>query len=232
MEPRDLWQRFETVHAVTYFTPECRDAHQAAGLKGFWMGYFAGRAAPLGAVGPAVVGSLFFNFHEAMVRRALPDAWKRATPAAVIAERSAAAAAVLRRLDPSIDERARTCERLAAARRCRRAAVGRALFAANRELQPDDGVEAHAGTRARPCANTAVTVTSPPSRRPVSTVARRTRCSSWRRVRPPRYTRTCGRWSPGVGRSRPRVAGGAAVCSTATARSPSPARTCATRSSR
>jgi hypothetical protein len=142
VEPRELWQRFETVHAVTYFTPECRDAHAATGLKGFWMGYFAGRAAPLGAVGPAVVGSLFFNFHEAMVRRALPDAWERATPATVIAERSAAAAAALRRLDPSIDERAaRVNDSL---RRAVAAApvVGRALFAANRELRPDDEVEA------------------------------------------------------------------------------------------
>jgi hypothetical protein len=142
VEPRELWQRFETVHAVTYFTPECRDAHQAAGLKGFWMGYFAGRAAPLGAIGPAVVGSLFFNFHEAMVRRALPDAWERATPAAVIAERSAAAAAALRRLDPSIDERAARVNRSLRLAVEAAPAVGRALFAANRELEPDDDVEA------------------------------------------------------------------------------------------
>ena len=46
------------------------------GLRGFWMGYpFVGRAAPLGAVGPAVVTATFFNFHPEMVRRAIPDAW-------------------------------------------------------------------------------------------------------------------------------------------------------------
>jgi hypothetical protein len=142
VEPRDLWQRFETVHAVTYFTPECRDAHQAAGLKGFWMGYFAGRAAPLGAVGPAVVTSLFFNFHEAMVGRALPDAWERATPAAVIAERSAAAAAALRRIDPSVDERAARVNRSLRSAVAAAPVGGRALFAANRDLAPDDEVEA------------------------------------------------------------------------------------------
>lgn len=142
MEPRELWQRFETVHAVTYFAPECRDAHEAAGLKGFWMGYFAGRAAPLGAVGPAVVTSLFFNFNEAMVRRALPDAWNRATPAAVMAERSAAAADVLRRLDPAVDGRARRLNPLLQVAVAAAPVAGRTLFAANRDLAPDDDVEA------------------------------------------------------------------------------------------
>jgi hypothetical protein len=142
VEPRELWQRFETVHAVTYFAPECRDAHDAAGLKGFWMGYFAGRAAPLGAVGPAVVTSLFFNFNEAMVRRALPDAWDRATPATIIAERSAAAAAALRRLDPAVDGRARRLNPLLQVAVAAGPVAGRTLFAANRDLSPDDDVEA------------------------------------------------------------------------------------------
>jgi hypothetical protein len=141
VEPRELWQRFETVHAVTYFAPECRDAHEAAGLRGFWMGYFAGRAAPLGAVGPDVVTSLFFNFHPAMVRRALPDAWDRAGPATIIAERSAAAAAVLRRLDPPIDERARQLNTVLRVAVAAAPTAGRTLFAANRELAPDDEVE-------------------------------------------------------------------------------------------
>lgn len=47
---RELWQRVETIHAVTYFAPESHAAAKAAGLKGFWMGYFGFRAAPLGAV--------------------------------------------------------------------------------------------------------------------------------------------------------------------------------------
>jgi hypothetical protein len=48
-----MWTLFEPIHAVTYFTPEARSAYERAGLRGFWRGYFAGRAAPLGAAGPA-----------------------------------------------------------------------------------------------------------------------------------------------------------------------------------
>ena len=48
------------------------------------MGYFAGRAAPLGAVGPEVVTALFYNFAPSRVARALPDAWGFAPPAAAL----------------------------------------------------------------------------------------------------------------------------------------------------
>ena len=48
---RAMWTLFEPVHAVTYFAPEARAAFEEAGLRGFWRGYFAGRAAPLGPVG-------------------------------------------------------------------------------------------------------------------------------------------------------------------------------------
>jgi hypothetical protein len=47
-----MWTLFEPIHAVTYFTPEARSAYEQAGLRGFWRGYFAGRAAPLGVAGP------------------------------------------------------------------------------------------------------------------------------------------------------------------------------------
>ena len=45
---RSMWTLFEPIHAVTYFTAEARSAYEKAGLRGFWRGYFAGRAAPLG----------------------------------------------------------------------------------------------------------------------------------------------------------------------------------------
>ncbi len=48
---RRLWSRLEPIHVVTYFSPEARAELSAAGYKGFWMGYFAGRAAPMGPVG-------------------------------------------------------------------------------------------------------------------------------------------------------------------------------------
>ena len=69
---RDLWVAAESVHAVTYFAPECRTALREAGLRGFWSGYFAARAAPLGRVGAGPVTAAFFNFHPAMVARAVP----------------------------------------------------------------------------------------------------------------------------------------------------------------
>jgi len=42
---RSMWTLFEPIHAVSYFAPEARSAYERAGLRGFWRGYFAGRAA-------------------------------------------------------------------------------------------------------------------------------------------------------------------------------------------
>ncbi len=104
--PRDWWLAYEPIHAVVYFDPECRARMLDLGLRGFWMGYFAGRAAPFGPVGPELVEATFFNFHPAMVRRAIPDAWSFADPVRIWAERQAAAAAVLRRVLPGVAEEA------------------------------------------------------------------------------------------------------------------------------
>ena len=92
---RRLWSRFEPYHAVTYFSPLAREAWAAAGVTGFWRGYFAGRAAPLGAVGPEVVTATFANFHPRMVERAVPDVWTRITPAAALGARLDGAVAAL-----------------------------------------------------------------------------------------------------------------------------------------
>ncbi|WP_031161124.1 SCO6745 family protein [Streptomyces durhamensis] len=84
---RQLWERYEPVHDLVYFAPEVRRATDALGMRGFWMGYFALRAAPLGSVPPSVVTSCFYVFHADRVARALPDAWTYATPAEVLAAR-------------------------------------------------------------------------------------------------------------------------------------------------
>lgn len=97
-----MWTLYEPVHAVAHFAPEARQAYEAAGLRGYWRGYFAGRAAPLGPVGAAPVVALFFNFAPAMVARALPDVWRRATPAETLAARLAGAADTLARLTAGI----------------------------------------------------------------------------------------------------------------------------------
>jgi len=95
---RRLWSVFEPVHAVTYFSPEARAAYEAAGLRGYWRGYFAGRSAAIGAVGPAPVTAAFFNFAPAMVARALPHVWELAPPERVLAARLEGAVAALQRL--------------------------------------------------------------------------------------------------------------------------------------
>jgi hypothetical protein len=95
---RRMWTLFEPVHVVTYFTAEARAGFEDAGLRGFWRGYFAGRAAPLGRAGPAVVTAAFYNFAPPMVARALPAVWDLATPDDALAARSAGAVAALRRL--------------------------------------------------------------------------------------------------------------------------------------
>ena len=89
---------FEPYHAMIFFAPEARQAFLHVGLKGFWMGYFASRSAPLGPVSAAVVTATFYHFHPAMVARAIPDAWRLASPEQILEVRLQAADAALRRL--------------------------------------------------------------------------------------------------------------------------------------
>jgi Helix-turn-helix family len=93
---RILWWGIEPYHAVVYFAPDAKANFEAGGLKGFWMGYFASRAAPLGAVPAEVVTAVFYNFHPAMVARALPAAWALTTPTQITAARLALADRTLR----------------------------------------------------------------------------------------------------------------------------------------
>src|SRR5207237_9627034 len=97
---RRLWPAYETYHAHIYFVPEAAEAYRELGLKGGWMGYFASRSAALGAASPGLVTAVFFNFHPAMVARALPDAWALAAPDDVLAARLRTADVALRRLIP------------------------------------------------------------------------------------------------------------------------------------
>lgn len=92
---RRMWTLFEPVHVVSYFGAAAKDAFEQAGLRGFWRGYFAGRAAPIGPVGPAPVVAAFFSFAPGMVSRALPAIWDLITPAEALAVRQSGAAAAL-----------------------------------------------------------------------------------------------------------------------------------------
>lgn len=143
VDARRLWHVLEHVHAVTYFAPECRDATRSIGLRGFWMGYFAARAAPLGPVAPGVVEAIFATFAPAMVRRALPDAWDFADPEAVVEARHGAAARALRRLAPDVEAVADDVVPVLESCVARAPTTGRPLFGANRELTlPADPVGA------------------------------------------------------------------------------------------
>jgi hypothetical protein len=133
----------EPVHAVVYFDEACRTSMADLGLHGFWMGYFAGRAAPLGPVGPDIVAACFFNFSPGMVARSLPDAWAIAPPTTVWGARRAGAASTLRRVAPDIGGRAADAVPLLARAVAAASGAGRPLFAATRASGwPDDPVEA------------------------------------------------------------------------------------------
>lgn len=95
---RRLWAAVEPLHAVVYFAPETAAAAKEAGLRGYWMGYFAGRLAPLGPVGPAAATAVLFGFAPPMVARALPDAWAFASPDDVLGSRLAAVETALERV--------------------------------------------------------------------------------------------------------------------------------------
>ncbi len=137
---RRLWRLLEPIHAITYFSPEPLAELKAAGYRGFWMGYFAGRAAPLGPVGPALVHALFYNFTPEHVARALPDAWDYAPPDTALAARQAGSVAALRRQlgtladDPTVAVAAGLAGTAAASA----VPEGRGLFAANQALPAPD----------------------------------------------------------------------------------------------
>lgn len=133
---RRLWSRLEPIHAVTYFAPEARAALADAGYKGFWMGYFAGRAAPLGPVGPEAVLAAFYNFSMAHISRAIPDAWTFAPPSAALEARQQGSVMALRRAfaGNELTEAVETAALLARVAAESAPMEGRILFAANRAL--------------------------------------------------------------------------------------------------
>ncbi|MFJ1843878.1 hypothetical protein [Streptomyces sp. NPDC088146] len=132
--PRTLWLRTEPLHAVIYFDEECRGLGRSVGLKGFWMGYFATRTAPMGPVRPEAATAVLAVFAPGMVARALPAAWRIVAPETLIELRARLAARALRRLVPGIDTLAGQLAPPLAAMVEDASALARPLFAANRPL--------------------------------------------------------------------------------------------------
>jgi hypothetical protein len=138
---RRLWALGEPYHALLYFAAESLGAGEGLGLQGFWNGYFAVRAAPLGAVGADVVTATFYNFAPGFVARRVPAIWTTTTPEAALQARlDGIDRAVRRILGEGWPESAEAAE---AAELAARAAVmvepaGRPLAAANHALPVPD----------------------------------------------------------------------------------------------
>jgi hypothetical protein len=94
---RKLSRSLEPYHGIIYFLPEATEAYGQLGVTGR-DGYFASRSAPMGAVAPGVVIATFFNFNPALIEHAIPSAWEKTTPAALLDARLDAIDRGLRRL--------------------------------------------------------------------------------------------------------------------------------------
>jgi hypothetical protein len=100
---RKMWRTLEPYHGLVYFAPEARDAYASFGIEGR-DGYFASRAAPMGAVEPSTVIATFFNFNPDLITHALPAAWSKASPTQVLKARFDGVDQALRRtLGDAID---------------------------------------------------------------------------------------------------------------------------------
>ncbi|MEV8510369.1 hypothetical protein AB0368_36830 [Actinoplanes sp. NPDC051475] len=140
---RTAWRTAEPIHGMIYFVPEAHQRYAALGLRDR-MGYFASRAAAFGPVGAEAVIATFFNFNPALVRAAIPEAWRIAAPEDILRTRLEAADAALRRAcGPDLLASPEMAEAAGLARRAAESASehpeGRPLFAATSALPwPDE----------------------------------------------------------------------------------------------
>lgn len=95
---RRFYELTEPVALVAFFSQEPADAMAALGYRGYWDGYFAGRAAPLGPVPAEVVHAAFYSFAEGEAARHIPRVWETATPEAAHQARQQGCVAALRRI--------------------------------------------------------------------------------------------------------------------------------------
>ena len=87
----------EPIGAVT-FSDVPNEGFLALGMRNYWDGYFAGRAAPLGMAPAEVVHAVFYNFAEGEVARHIPWVWGKTTPEEAIAVRERGSAAALQQM--------------------------------------------------------------------------------------------------------------------------------------
>ena len=85
----------EPIGAIS-FSEVPNEAFLAVGMRNYWDGYFAGRAAPLGLAPSEVVHAVFYNFAEGEVARHIPWVWGKISPQEALAVRERGSAAALR----------------------------------------------------------------------------------------------------------------------------------------
>jgi len=139
---RKTWRTLEPVHGLIYFSPEADERYAGIGITGR-TGYFASRAAAMGAVPANVVIATFFNFNPDLVRAAIPAAWEIASTDKILEARLDAADAALRRALGDAVGSSEMAQAAALARTAAEAATefveGRPLFAGHARLSwPDD----------------------------------------------------------------------------------------------
>ncbi|GAB0108416.1 hypothetical protein JMUB6875_74320 [Nocardia sp. JMUB6875] len=140
--------------ATASFSTVATEAFLAVGMRNYWDGYFAGRAAPLGTAPAVVIHAVFYNFADGEVARHIPWVWSKLSPEEAIAVRERGSTAALR---GRIGTLADTPDLVWAADLATRAAVsapteGRPLYAGLRALAiPEDPVSRlwHAATLLR-----------------------------------------------------------------------------------
>ncbi|MEW2332009.1 MarR family transcriptional regulator [Micromonospora chersina] len=130
-----MFELVEPIATVT-FSEVPNEAFLALGMRNYWDGYFAGRAAPLGLAPAEVVHAVFYNFADGEVARHIPWVWGQTTPQEAIAVRERGSGAALRQ---RIGQLADSPDLVRAADLATRAAVsapteGRALYAGLRAL--------------------------------------------------------------------------------------------------
>ncbi|HEY3754291.1 MAG TPA: MarR family transcriptional regulator [Pseudonocardiaceae bacterium] len=148
-----MFEHVEAIGTIT-FSEVPTEAFLAIGMRNYWDGYFAGRAAPLGLAPAEVVHAVFYNFAPGEVARHIPWVWGKTTPEEAITVRERSSAAVLRQL---IGELADSPGLVRLADLATKAAVsapteGRALYAGLRTIDvPEEPVARlwHAATLLR-----------------------------------------------------------------------------------
>jgi hypothetical protein len=136
---RRLWTRLEAVHVLVYFAPEVRQAHAEAGLDTPMLSYVASRLGPLGEVGPELATAVLYGFAPRVVASAVPEVWRRVSPAEAIEVTQGALQRVLEPLTEGLEDDLSRAAEIARQAASFHPTIGRPLAAARTSLPwPED----------------------------------------------------------------------------------------------